>query len=645
MTSEQFTANFGYIANAPGGVGKLRDLIYHFAFAGELVAHSRENAAELAAVLAETASPTGRTRNAMLEPAAALYPIPPHWHWVNIGDIGHDWGQTKPSADFTYIDVSAIDNQRGVVADGASILAAANAPSRARKVVKKGTVIYSTVRPYLLNIAIIERDFDPAPIASTAFAILHPHDGVEAKFVYYFLRSPAFVAYVESVQSGIAYPAISDQKFFAASFPLAPTEEQKRIVAKVDELMALCDQLEAQQQERERRFPVLSRTSHSRFTEAPTSANLNRIFDETGSVSPDDLRKSILALAVQGKLAPQGPNDETAEQVLGRLRESATREGKSLQSSDSGVDGPYELPKWWRWIRLGELYPSFQNGASSRGDKDGNPVIVLRLADVNRRRLTLQNTRTIPIALHDLAKYCLRKGDILVTRVNGSSDIVGSFVPVEEDLNAIYCDHFIRMRIDVSVILPTFITLLGNSQLIRGQIKSLFITTAGQKTVNQRHVGSLMIPFPPPAEQRRIVAKVNELMAVVDHLEAQQQERDKLAEAFAKACVASFTGTVQLERPEKMKAPKTELVSIVALGKKLKAEANAPLTQILIQNKGTLPAKTLWLLSELPIDAFYQHLKTEIAKGWIAPPVEAEMKVVEGPTDTSMSTLTQPLAG
>ncbi|MCW0217928.1 MAG: restriction endonuclease subunit S, partial [Prosthecobacter sp.] len=265
MNADTFISNFGHLVNAPGGVGKIRDLIYHLAFAGDLVDRSTENASDLIEKLTSTESPTGRIRRQSLESAKEYYPIPPHWRWVNIGSIGHDWGQTKPPASFTYIDVSAIDNKKGVVAEGAEVVSAANASSRARKIVKKGTVIYSTIRPYLLNVAVIEEDFEPAPIASTAFAILHPYEGVEAKYVYYYLRSPAFVNYVQGVQSGIAYPAISDQKFFAASFPLAPTEEQKRIVAKVDELMALCDRLDTQQKERERQFSVLSSACHARL--------------------------------------------------------------------------------------------------------------------------------------------------------------------------------------------------------------------------------------------------------------------------------------------------------------------------------------------------------------------------------------------
>lgn len=632
MNSEQFMANFNHVADAPGGVDRLRDLIYHFAFAGKLVAHSRETAENLAEVLAEKASPTGRTRRAVPEPVAGFYSIPPHWLWVSIGRVGHDWGQTRPAGDFTYIDVSAIDNQRGVVADGAAIVTAADAPSRARKCVKKGTVIYSTVRPYLLNVAIIERDFDPAPIASTAFAILHPHDGVEAKYVYYFLRSPAFVAYVESVQSGIAYPAISDQKFFAASFPLAPTEEQKRIVAKVDELMALCDQLEAQQQERERRFPVLSRTFHARFAEAPTPANLNRIFDETGSVSPADLRTTVLTLAVVGDLVEQLPTTESSSELLRRIADDwkGTASKPDLSRSRVGVkdqEVPHPVPKGWTWSRVQDLTQPQQSVTygilKPVWVKSGVPTV----------RVTEMKSGTIDISAlphcsanraTKFSKTTLAEGDLLITK----DGTIGktAFVPPELAGGNI-TQHVLRFPISKHVdrqFVRLCIDAPPSQAWMVGETKGVAL-----KGVNVRDFRRMPIPVPPLAEQRRIVAKVDELMALVDRLEALQQTRVKLAAAFARACVDSLTGTTQLERPKKMKAPKTELVSLVTLGKKPKPGAKAPLALLLSQHKGTLVAKSLWQQSGLTIDAFYQQLKTELAQGWIAPPAEAEMKILD----------------
>ncbi len=170
--------------------------------------------------------------------------VPEGWEWVRINDVGHDWGQKTPDADFTYIDVSAIDNSLGVIS-APSVLGASDAPSRARKIVKRGTVIYSTVRPYLKNICVIEEDYSPEPIASTAFAVLHPFQDMPGKLFALYFRSPEFVKYVESVQTGIAYPAINDKQFYGGLVPVPPLAEQHRIVAKVDELMALCDALKA----------------------------------------------------------------------------------------------------------------------------------------------------------------------------------------------------------------------------------------------------------------------------------------------------------------------------------------------------------------------------------------------------------------
>jgi len=178
-----------------------------------------------------------------IKPEDVPYAVPTGWEWVTIRHICHDWGQKEPDADFTYIDVGSIDNSRGCISSP-EILSAQDAPSRARKIVKKGSVIYSTVRPYLLNIAIVDKDFFPEAIASTAFAIVHPYCQIHEKFVYFFLRSPHFITYVESTMKGVAYPAINDGDFFEGLLPLPPLAEQKRIVAKIDQLMALCDTLE-----------------------------------------------------------------------------------------------------------------------------------------------------------------------------------------------------------------------------------------------------------------------------------------------------------------------------------------------------------------------------------------------------------------
>ena len=223
--------------------------------------------------------------------------------------------------------------------------------------------------------------------------------------------------------------------------------------------------------------------------------------------------------------------------AVARMRELVLQlavEGNLTSSSSQ------EHPQNWNSVKMSELQPEFQNGASSRGDKEGLSVVVLRLADITSQRISLESPREITISAGDVGKYALRAGDTLITRVNGSADIVGSFIPVEADLKAIYCDHFIRMRLDGTRITPRFVALLGKTRGVRNQIGSLFVSTAGQKTVNQGHIGSLEIPLPPLAEQKRIVAKVDELMALCDRLEAQQQDRETRHAALARASLSRF---------------------------------------------------------------------------------------------------------
>ena len=239
------------LAARPDQIKQLRRTILNLAVRGKLVEQdpNDEPASELLKrIAAEKARlvKAGEIRKPKALPPVDEPPfgIPKSWLWARIRQTSSDRGQTVPEADFTYIDVTAIDKEKGVVA-APTVMPVNEAPSRARKIVRKGDVVYSCVRPYLLNVAIIDDAFDPPPIASTAFAILDGHGFVLPRFQWIVLRSPFMVAYVEEEMRGQAYPAINDTDFARLPFPLPPLAEQHRIVAKVDDLMALCDRLEA----------------------------------------------------------------------------------------------------------------------------------------------------------------------------------------------------------------------------------------------------------------------------------------------------------------------------------------------------------------------------------------------------------------
>ena len=174
------------------------------------------------------------------------YDLPQGWQWVRLRDIVYNHGQKTPDSSFSYIDIGSINNKQQKLNENENILSKENAPSRARKIVKNGDILYATVRPYLHNMCIIDKDFSCEPIASTGFAVLHCYSGIFHKWLFYYLLAPIFDNYANSTDNakGMAYPAINDDKLYKALIPIPPLTEQKRIVSKVKELMQLVDKLE-----------------------------------------------------------------------------------------------------------------------------------------------------------------------------------------------------------------------------------------------------------------------------------------------------------------------------------------------------------------------------------------------------------------
>lgn len=174
-----------------------------------------------------------------------LFEIPEGWEWGRLWDIVHNHGQEKPNKPFTYIDIGSVDNSKQKLGKEENIIQPEDAPSRARKILEKGDIIYSTVRPYLHNMCIIDRDFSRPPIASTGFAVMKTLTGVSNKYLFYYLLSPTFDTYANSNENakGVAYPAINDKALYSSTVPLPPLAEQHRIVSKIEELLPLCEKL------------------------------------------------------------------------------------------------------------------------------------------------------------------------------------------------------------------------------------------------------------------------------------------------------------------------------------------------------------------------------------------------------------------
>ena len=173
------------------------------------------------------------------------FDIPENWCWCRLGEIVYNNGQKNPDKEFSYIDIGSIDNEHQKLNEKENFIEPQNAPSRARKIVKKGDIIYSTVRPYLHNMCIINKDFEKEPIASTGFAVLSCYPQINNQYLFYYLLSPSFDNYANDTENskGVAYPAINDDRLYKGVVPIPPLTEQKRIVAAIEKLLPFCERL------------------------------------------------------------------------------------------------------------------------------------------------------------------------------------------------------------------------------------------------------------------------------------------------------------------------------------------------------------------------------------------------------------------
>ena len=164
------------------------------------------------------------------------FDIPDSWCWARLKDIVTNHGQKIPDKTFSYIDIGSIDNKMQCLNSIENFVSPENAPSRARKIVEYGDILYATVRPYLHNMAIIDKTFSHEPIASTGFAVLSCKNGLSNKYLFFYLLSPIFDLYANSNENakGVAYPAINDEKLYNALIAIPPYNEQ----------ICICNQIE-----------------------------------------------------------------------------------------------------------------------------------------------------------------------------------------------------------------------------------------------------------------------------------------------------------------------------------------------------------------------------------------------------------------
>ena len=336
-----------------------------------------------------------------------------------------------------------------------------------------------------------------------------------------------------------------------APFPLPPLAEQHRIVAKVDELMALCDRLEVARAEREATRDRLAAASLARLNApdpdpaifrqhaAAVRDNLTPLTTRSDQIKA--LRQTILNLAVRGRLVEQDPNEEPAPELLKRItaeKARLVRAGRRrINASARGIarDCPFEVPSGWTWTTLGEVCSKTGSGSTPGGGATAyrsSGVVFLRSQNIYDDGLRLKDVVYIDSTTHRrMSATAVRKADLLLNITGGS---IGRCCLVSYELGeANVSQHVAIIRVAID----------GLQRYMHWLIRSPYFQTrvfeeqtgAGRGGLPKYKMDRIPIPLPPIDEQHRIVATIEKLTAIFDRLEARLKLTEDTQQEAAEA--------------------------------------------------------------------------------------------------------------
>jgi type I restriction enzyme S subunit len=511
MDFSTFFKKFNQFADAPGAVPKMRGLILRHAMQGVLSVPQKSDVSvnELLRAVGEERAALGikRSQESMDEDPEedSFLEIPERWTWVRFGEIAsHNAGKTLDKGRNRgelrdYITTSnlywgffELDEVRQMPIQDDE-LERCTATKGDLLIVEGGEAGRAAVWCHEHDIA-----FQNHIHRARFFAGINPH------FVQRFFETLNVTGEIAKFRKGVGISNMSGKALASIPVPLPPLAEQKRIVAKVDELMALCDRLEEQQHERETRHATLARAALARFAVAPTPANLNLIFHSSFSVSPADIRKCILTFAIQGDLS-------------------------------AGSSTPSE----WSTVKMKEVCDLITDGehATPQRVQSGVPLTTAK----NVRDGFLDMAQTDYVAL-ETAEKCWKRckpkhGDILMVCVGATT---GRVCLVSQPPEMVLVRSVALLRPSANRIEGTFLNLFLRSPSGQKQVWG-GVRQNAQPCLYLGKMSEFTIQLPPLAEQRRIVAKVEQLMALVDALEQQLAASRVTAEKLLTAIVAELT--------------------------------------------------------------------------------------------------------
>jgi type I restriction enzyme S subunit len=573
MDAQQFLAEFGYIAHAPNGIEKLRELILVLALQGRLL---QQRPGEDAAAVLET---IGKERQSLIASGALRSPkplpaiaerdrahaVPANWCWTRFGEIAlHNSGKTLDS-------VRNSGQPRKYITTSNLYWGRFDLSNVRQMLIRDEELEKCTARKGDLLIC----EGGEAGRAAVWFSDEevcfqnHVHRArflgkINPFYAYRFFEKLNMTGEINEHRKGISISNMSSKALAMIPFPLPPLAEQDRIVAKVEELMAMCSQLEQQQQDRRKLENALRQATLQAFASAQSphelrgswrrlQDNFRHLFSEPADV--DDFIAELKNLAVRGVLVEASriaPELERITTDCSALRSEYIANGLMRRQKLVGMaESDVNYPENWAVAAFDEVAVVI-GGVTKGRDLRGKRVVVcpyLAVANVQRGYFKLEALKSIEIAEDELAKYQVQEGDLLITE-GGDWDKVGRTAiwpgGVERCLHQ---NHVFKARVPSEQLLEEWVELVFNSGVGRDYFAGASKQTTNLASINMTQLRSFPLPIPPVKEQRCILNSLAALNDLCEGWRRQLEQKRDLASLFAAASVAELTG-VNIEQDD-----------------------------------------------------------------------------------------------
>jgi Restriction endonuclease S subunits len=568
MNLQTFYENFEALAEAPNGVQKLRELVLQLAVQGKLVPQDPHD--ESASVLLDRidAEKEQLIKAKKIKRADALLPIeleerpydlPRKWEWVHLDRVsslihyGYTASANQSLKNIRLLRITDIQNNK---VDWESVPGCEiDEKDIASYKLTDGDIVIARTGG-TIGKSYMVREISVCAVFASYLIRVVPSRELLPDYVKLFLESPLYWEQLYKKSMGTGQPNVNGTSLRSLVLPLPPCKEQERIIAKVDQLMKFCDEFEQRQQRKRTARVQLNQSALDHILTASTSEDFNahwqRVCDSFDLLydTPENIGKlsqTILQLAVQGKLVPQDRNDEPASMLLKKIKAEKERwmnykTGKknSLPIPFSNNDErPFFLPEGWEQVRIGDIV-TLKSGSTIPQELEHkeSDIPYLKVGDMNLSA----NVREIQIS----SRYVKRTNQIVKDLIPANSIIF----PKRGGAIATNKKKLVKTEILADSNTMAMIChepLLLDYLLLWFKTVDLWELNSGTSVpqINNKDIDPLWFPLPPLEEQKRIVAKVDQLMKFCDELEGKLTHAQSLSENLIASMVNHIFSTSQ----------------------------------------------------------------------------------------------------